>query len=372
MILSISVGCIGQGTNVKTESGDTRTIVDMLGNTVTIPKNIERVAIFGGPMGQIPHILGVQDKLCAVSKGHQKSELFNRLDPRIKTLPAPRAVNGVISIEELLSSNPQFVIAGDIDGEIVEKNTDLTVVYFNSGSGGDFKETKAEITFFGELFERPERAKKYCDYLDDRIKFLNERLADIPEDEKLVIYNGFDTSHLVTYGGGSYMEERIETAGCINAAGNVSTEGKKEGIHAGLDQMSREQIIAWNPDIIIIDAGSPEELYKDPQWASISAVKNKRVYRQPNSLFIWNRPSAESAVLHTLWMATIAYPDRFEDYDYRAEIKKFYHEIFEFDLTEEEVDKILSGEYASGVGALSGGYSGGQQQGGGKDSNKSK
>ncbi len=32
-------------------------------------------------------------------------------------------------------------------------------------------------------------------------------------------------------------------------------------------------------------------------------------------------------------------------------------------LSEEQVDKILAGEYASAVGGLSGGYSGGQQSG---------
>lgn len=364
LALSLFAGCIGQGTDTTTKSSDTRTIVDMAGKTVTIPKNIERVAIFGGPIGQVPYILGVEDKLCAVSKGHQRSELLATMDPRIMTLPAPRSTNGVINIEELLSSNPQFVIAGDVDAEIVEKNTKITVVQFMATSDGNYAQTKAEVNFLGEVFERPEKAKKYCDYLDNTIKFLNERLADLPEDERLVVFNGFDSSHLVTYGTGSYMEERIESAGCLNAASDVSTQGKKEGIHSGLDQISMEQLIAWNPDIIIIDFGTPEDLYNDPRWAKISAIKNKKVYRLPSAVFIWNRPSAESAVLHPIWLAKIAHPDRFKDVDIRAEIKKFYKEIFEYDLTEQQVDKILSGEYASTVGGLSGGYTGGQQGGG--------
>lgn len=372
MALSLFAGCIGQGTDTKTVTEDTRTIVDMAGRTVTIPENIERVAIFGGPIGQVPYILGVEDKLCAVSKGHKTSALLAAMDPRITTLPAPRTVNGVINIEELLASNPQFVLAGDIDGEIVTKNTSIPVVQFFATSDGNFTQTKREVTFLGEIFERPEKAKKFCDYLDNTLKFLDERLADLPEDERLVVFNGFDSNHLVTYGTGSYMEERIEAAGCINAASDISTAGKKEGIHAGLDQVSMEQLIAWNPDIVVIDFGTPEDLYNDPKWAKVSAIQNKKVYRLPSAVFIWNRPSAESAVLHPLWLATIAHPDRFQDVNIRTEIKKFYKEIFEYELSEEQVDKILAGEYATAVGGLSGGYSGGQQQGGQKDSNKSK
>lgn len=363
LVVSMFAGCIGQGADNKTATEATRTIVDMAGNKVTIPKNIERVAIFGGPIGQVPYILGVENKLCAVSKGHKTSALLAAMDPRIMTLPAPRTVNGVINIEELLASNPQFVIAGDVDGEIVAKNTKIPVVQFFAKSDGNFAQTKAEVLFLGEIFERPNEAKKFCDYLDNTLKFIDSRLADLPENERVVLFNGFDSNHLVTYGTGSYMEERINTAGCINAASKVSTAGKKEGIHAGLDQISMEQLISWNPDIIVIDYGKPEDLYNDPKWAKISAIKNKKVYRLPSAVFIWNRPSAESAVLHPLWMAKIAHPDRFKDVDIRAEIKRFYREIFEYELSEEQVDKILAGEYASAVGGLSGGYSGGQQSG---------
>ena len=80
LVVSMFAGCIGQGTDNKTATEATRTIVDMAGNKVTIPKNIERVAIFGGPIGQVPYILGVENKLCAVSKGHKTSALLAAMD----------------------------------------------------------------------------------------------------------------------------------------------------------------------------------------------------------------------------------------------------------------------------------------------------
>jgi iron complex transport system substrate-binding protein len=112
-----------------------------------------------------------------------------------------------------------------------------------------------------------------------------------------------------------------------------------------------EQVLKWNPDIIVIDTGSPEDVYNDPKWASIKAVQKRQVYRQPNGVFVWNRPTAESAVLHPLWMAKTAYPDRFSDISMTDEVRKFYREIFSYELTDEQANKILSGEYASAISA---------------------
>ena len=90
-------------------------------------------------------------------------------------------------------------------------------------------------------------------------------------------------------------------------------------------------------------------------------LKTKKVYSFQVLSFIWNKTIRRISCVAPLWMAKIAHPDRFKDVDIRAEIKRFYREIFEYELSEEQVDKILAGEYASAVGGLSGGYSGGQQ-----------
>ena len=78
---------------------------------------------------------------------------------------------------------------------------------------------------------------------------------------------------------------------------------------------------------------------------SIKAVKNKMVFRQPVGIFIWDRPTTESAVLHPLWLAKIAYPDRFSDIDMVGEIKKFYSEIMSFNLSDEQAKAVLAAKY---------------------------
>jgi len=113
--------------------------------------------------------------------------------------------------------------------------------------------------------------------------------------------------------------------------------------------VSMEKVLGWNPDILVIDFGTPAELYDSPKWKSINAVKNKTVYKQPIGVFIWDRPTAESAVLHPLWLAKMAYPDRFADVDLRQEIKRFYGEIMSFNLTDEQAEAILAAKYTLSI-----------------------
>jgi len=55
---------------------NTRIVADMLGNAVKFPVPLERVALFGGPTGQIAYMLGVQDKLCAITTALKTSTLI--------------------------------------------------------------------------------------------------------------------------------------------------------------------------------------------------------------------------------------------------------------------------------------------------------
>ena len=73
-----------------------------------------------------------------------------------------------------------------------------------------------------------------------------------------------------------------------------------------------EQVFTWNPQVILLgnfDAAMPSDLYKDPRWQSVDAVKNRRVYRMPLGGYRWDPPSQESA-LAWLWLAGLLQPER--------------------------------------------------------------
>jgi iron complex transport system substrate-binding protein len=323
----------------------TRILVDMLGKKVEVPEPLTRVALLGGPTGQMAYILGARSQLCAVTKSLKSSELVNLMDPTVKNLVAPRNTSGQVNVEELITADPQLVVAGDLDGSIVEKKTRIPVAYFGSSMSQTFDAVKDELRFYGRVFNKEARAEKYVAYLQKTVDLVKSRTKDIPKEKRKVVFNGYSANHLVTLGGDTFIQQHIELAGCRNAADTIRSAGPKEGLHIGLAEVSMEKVLGWNPDIMVIDFASASDVYADSRWKSINAVRNRAVYRQPVGVFIWDRPTAESAVLHPLWLAKMAYPERFKDIDMAREIKTFYRDIMSFNLSDEHVEAILSGKY---------------------------
>ena len=332
----------------------TRVITDMTGRKVRVPDPLTRVALFGGPTGQIAYILGARDQLCAVTSSLKGSELINAFDPSIKNLPGPRSTSGHVNIESLVLSRPQLVIAGTLDGSIVEKKTGIPVAYTESSMNHGLDLLKGEIRFYASVFGKEERGEKYIDYLEKTIGLVRSRTQDIPADKRKKVFNGYGPSHLVTLGGDTFMHERIVNAGCIDAAAGISTAGAKEGLHSGLSEMSLEKVLNWNPDILIIDSGTPEEVYADPRWKNVNAIGDRQVYKQPVGVFIWDRPTAEAAVLYPLWLAKTAYPERFRDVDMMKEVKRFYREIMSFNLSDDQARSLLAGKFQLKFGPAQG------------------
>jgi iron complex transport system substrate-binding protein len=353
--MALAMLCFLAGTRFpggSAASAKTRVITDMKGRKIEVPDPLTRVALFGGPTGQIVYILGARNRLCAVSKALKASEMLHLMDPSIRELPAPRGASGNINMEELLLSDPQLVIAGDLDASIVEKKTRIPVAYLESSMKRGFELLKEEMRFYGKVFQEGPRAERYIAYLEETVAFLDRRTRDLSREKRKVVYNGYSPNRLVTLGGDSFMNERIETAGCLNAAEPVSTGAKKEGLHVGLVEVSMEQVLVWNPDIMVIDFGEPEQLFEAPRWTTIRAVDTRRIFKEPIGIFIWNRPTAESAVLHPLWLAKLAYPERFRDLDLRKEVKRFYKEMVGFDLTDDRADAVVRADYDVKFGPL--------------------
>ena len=322
-----------------------RTILDMRGNDITVPDPLERVALFGGPTGQVAYLMGARDKICAFSKAMKASELLLELDPSIESVPAPRGTAGNINLETMIMADPQLVVAGDPDGSIVIRKTGLPVAFLESDMGGGQKMLKEEIRFYARVFDARDRGERYIEYLDRITDMVRARVSDIKLADRKAVFHGYGPDHLVTLGGDTFIKERIEIAGCINATDMVGSKGKQEGLHFGLAEISMEQVLMWNPDLVVIDSGSPQSLFDDARWATVKAVQRKQVFFQPVGIFILDRPTAEAAVLHPLWLAKMAYPERFADVDLVAEVMYFYNTLMGLKVTQEQAGKILSGAY---------------------------
>jgi iron complex transport system substrate-binding protein len=323
---------------------DTRVITDMRGNDIVLPASGTKYAVLGGPISLTPYLFGVQDDVIAVTKGPQKMKMMQLLDPSIKKKPAPRTTNGNVNVEELLMAGPDCVISFEVDGEIVEDHTDIPVIFLTGSMGDGFAAIKNEVSFFGEVFQNPEKAVEYRAYLDNTLAFIDERLKDVKKEDEASVYLGEGLDHLAILGGDTFMNEWLAAAHCTNASYDIDTAaGKNEGLHSGFKEISMEQVLEADPEIIVINEGTPEELMNDSRWKEIRAAKDGRVYMAPGGLFVWSRPSIESAVLYPLWIAYFAYPEYFEDISLEEEYIKFYKAMFDFTVDEKLANAVITG-----------------------------
>ena len=333
-------GCADDNPSSLEESGKVA-ITDMTGRSVMIPRpeEIKRAAILTSPQVLAAYAIGVQDKLCGITNAVKNREMLTRLDPHIKDVPAVRTQAGQVNIEALLQTAPDIVIGSETDMQPVEKSTGLPALRINiAPANGSIDQTREEIRFFGRVFGRTDRAEAYNAYMDNMLSMIKNALSDMPPEKRLRIFMGFNTDHLITYGGDTFMDEFIRAAGCVNAADEISSLGGKEG---GQVTVSMEQVLSWDPDIVIIDSGNPDELYSDPSWSRLKASANRRIYRIPAGLFIWTRVSCEASVMLPEWLAVTAYPDRLGRLDLNKEIKRFYADIFRFNLADSDIHNIL-------------------------------
>ena len=104
-----------------------------------------------------------------------------------------------------------------------------------------------------------------------------------------------------------------------------------------------EQIVMWNPDVIITNSNpSREVILKNSAFQTLNAIKNKRVYVVPTGVYLWSVRSAEGA-LQPLWLGKMLYPERFGDLSLEKEVKYFYKEFYHYDVSDDEVKMILEG-----------------------------
>jgi iron complex transport system substrate-binding protein len=335
-LVALTAGC---GRQQPQAEGPTRTIRDMDGNEVAIPmpENIHRVAVIHTPVAQVAYITGVQDKLCAVTRQVKMWPFISRFDPGLKKVRTP--VSGwEVNVEELLATRPDICIGSDKQLSKIAKITSIPLLDIgNSRSGSDFDYQKKLVRFFGDVFGRKERAEDFCRFLDRSGEMISARVDSIEKENRPRVLVASEQDRSGTYGKGSYMQEWLERAGCRNAAETLQPLGSPNMYTT----VSPEQMLAWDPDIILVTSGTLEDLEKDAAWAKFRAVRSKRIYRIPVGVFVWNRPTAEGSALFPLWMAATAYPELFADLSPESFIKKFWKEILKYDLTDDDVYDIL-------------------------------
>lgn len=314
----------------------TRVVIDMTGKEVEVPYVVDAYVESWAAHTTIDMLLDNLDGLVAsnVPSASRTESWIHMISDNINTAKSLEFSDNM-NLEEIIAVKPD-VVFGNVES-YREMFTNIGIPYVNV-SFDSYDTMIQSIRLTAEILgtDAQENAEKYIDYLNSRIEWVGERVSVLNDDEKLSVVHGYPMYTLRIDGANTIIDEWINFAGAINAAESV--DGAKKTI-------SLEQLMIWDPDVIITGTGwsDAEDVINDPAWANLTAVKNGMVFVNPKGIFMWDRYGTESA-LQVQWCASVLYPELFADFDIREEVKLFYREFMRYELTDEQVDKFMNHE----------------------------
>ncbi len=164
---------------------------------------------------------------------------------------------------------------------------------------------------------------------------ITNRIAFVPAEKRPRVYSARGPRGLTTALGGSSHAELIELL-----ARNVAGGGKGE-----LSEVTVEQVRQWNPDVIVtINPDFAAGVRRDPDWASITAVREGRVHLMAGVPFGWvDAPPSGNRLIGLWWLAIILYPEMFKD-DMRELARDFYTKFYHVTPSDLRLDYVLAGK----------------------------
>ena len=324
-----------------------RTIIDQNGNVVEIPpaEEINRVVITAYPVPSVYYLLtGSVDKIVGIHPGAKsaaETSILGVMAPDILDIPSDFVKVTDLNMEEMLKLEPDLVIWWGLYANQIKQFEGGVVpaVAVKTQAGGNALETlRSWLELLGTIFGLEERADAI---ISDAYETLGEiycQTWSVPDEEKpraIFLWRHTD-DQIVIPGEGHYGNFWLDITGAISAA---------EGVSVSAD-VNMEQIYTWDPDIIYITSFSttkPEDLINNTiegqDWSKVKAVRDGKVYKLPLGIFRWYPPSGDVSLM-LKWLAQKNHPDLFK-YDMAEEIKAFYKEFHNFDLSDEQVERIL-------------------------------
>ena len=328
------------------ETAETREITDMAGRKVTVPtaENIESV-FSAGPVAAIFLYMVVPDKLLGWNYELNDVEKSIILD-KYQDLPN-FGMGDAVNYEAVIAANPTIAInSGKIndtmvsDCDALSESLGIPVVAVDN----ELNNSAEAFRFMGELLGVEDHAEELAQYAEQVFTDINA-LSDIPEEKKVSVYFGNGEDSLETAPRGSQHAQIFDVINAVNVADLELGDGSRV-------QISAEQLLAWDPDVIVVNgepkadksgSSAAEDILSNPDYASLKAVQDQKVYGTPNAPFSWvDRPAGPNRLIGMRWFSALIYPEYIKC-DINEEIHKFFDLFYHVDLSDEQLENVLKG-----------------------------
>ncbi len=363
-VLALSLTLVACGTPSPSPSASATplTVTDHDGNTVTIPEEINRIVITDSyPLPSVlSAFLGSAEKIVGIpplSMSAAKTGLLGEIFPEILNADTSYMTGADVNIEQLLTLEPDLVFysAGNADMHDKLANAGIPAIGVSAKNFEyDALKTYEEwIKLLNNVFPNNQNTttQKVADYGSEMYDLIQSKVGSIaPEDKQDVLFLfQYDETQILTSGKKFFGQYWSEAAGGTNVAEIVAAEASNAVI-------TMEQVYEWDPDVIIITnftKTQPADIYNNTiggdDWSTVKAVKNNNVFKMPLGVYRTYTPGVDSPIT-LLWAAKNIYPELFADIDLNTEMRDYYKEIYNVELTDAQINKVLNPSSAGAEG----------------------
>ncbi|MCZ4077538.1 ABC transporter substrate-binding protein [Rhodococcus sp. H36-A4] len=342
-------------TTADGSAAGTVSIVDHTGNEVSIPSDIQRVAFDEIPLastyvayqeGSAPHLVGMSD---AVVRSLENT-VVAQMAPEILDVDTSYYDNGELNVETLLTLEPDVVFynANNTEHAQMFAAAGIPAVGFST-SGNPTVVYKDWLELLEKVFQEPGKMDSVIARGEQTVADTLSRTSNIAGGAKkdaLIVYNYAAGTLRVAGETPFFGYYWLETAGADNAA---------VGAQGGLAAVTAEQILAWDPDVVLIGGSGPAGITPDQvlsnsvdglNLSSLRAVQEKKVYSTDLGMWSWFTPNPD-APLVTSWLGKVIYPDEFSDVDLVAETQDYYRQVYGYELSGDQANAIYQGLFSN-------------------------
>ena len=298
-------GC--QGAQEKQNSSETGgyEVKDVQGQVLKLPRKPQRIVTLALSSDEMVLAMLPAQRLAAL---HYLAD-----DPGISTEAAKaQAVTARVrdyNVEQLLSLQPDLVLAPDWNRqELIQTLRDAGLPVVVTKGPSSVAEVKEALQQIALAAGEPQAGQKLIEQMEMEMADIAAKVQNIPQAQKKTVVL---ISHMASYGGkGSLFDNMCRDAGVINGAAAVGL-GKN-------DALTKEAIVAANPDVILVPTWTKgkldvdqvrQELLNDPALQSVKAIREKRLV-QVSDAYLYC--AAQDITKGIRGIAAAAYPERFE------------------------------------------------------------
>ncbi|MFI3250522.1 MAG: ABC transporter substrate-binding protein [Eubacteriales bacterium] len=296
-------------------------ILDHAGREVTLPTTAQRLVSGYTVTTSIFIGLGLEEQLVGIEMKAETRPLYPLAAPHLLEVPGV-GTSKEFDIEGTMALAPDLVVLPIRLVESAETFAEMGINAICVNPEND--------ALLAEAVDMIARATGTEDRARDLLTMGTETLAEvairIADQSAPRVYFSSESDLLATAGAQMYQSTLIEQIHAENVASTI-----EETYWANI---SYEQLIAYNPDYIIIAPAASygvEDVLSDPNLQSLDCVKENRVVQMPYAVESWDLPMP-SSYLGSLWMASVFYPDSYSNQDFLDEVVAYYQEFYDFDV----------------------------------------